>query len=157
MAEFSEIQQVSTMAADNTFIITVGAKSRQISFTDMEALLSTSGTFANVIDSLASDYTLVVQSTYPETQVLMNATNGASGEITIPVGAFTIGSRFVVSNASTDTDLGIVAASGVTVANVTSESFVEQVLSADLGNNSATFVNVALNSWVAYGDIGGAS
>jgi hypothetical protein len=153
MAEFSEIQQVSTMADADTFVITVGAKSRQLSKSDLESSLSVSGTFADVIDSLAADYALVPQSTSPITQVLMNADNGASGQVTIPNSTnFVLGAMYVVTNQGASTDLDIVLGTGVTCGLIASGS--DYIPSKTAGDASyVTFVNVGPNDWVCYGDV----
>jgi hypothetical protein len=55
MPEFSEIQQVSTMADADTFVITVGAKSRQLSKSDLESGLTV--TSQQVLDGIVNDNT----------------------------------------------------------------------------------------------------
>lgn len=157
MTYLSDVNVEQAIENGDFVVINRGKRTIQMSYADFIASINTGGSFADVIDSLNSDYTLVVQSTFPDTQILMNADNGDSQEITVPQGAFTIGANYTVSNASTSVALNIIESSGVTITNVTSSTQIIASAAADQGVSFATFVNTGLNTWIVYGDITGAA
>jgi len=151
MGYLPDVNVVDTLSDNDYIVANEGNKTVQISKANLLADVG-GGAFADVIDATAADYTLVAQDSYPTTQVLMNADNGSIGQVTIPLGDFTVGAIYVVTNQGVSDNLLIALADGVTCNLI--ESGVDFIPSQDLsGNTYGTFVNVGTNSWIAYGDI----
>jgi len=150
MPEFSDIQQVSTMAASDTFVITQGAKSRQISNAD--ALAGLGVVFANTLVATSS-YTLVAQSTAPITMIVVDGF-----DVTIPNDtSFTQGSIYIAVNTDTGDEPTINLATGVTATNISDGVTTISSPSTDDGSSYGVFINVGQNEWQAFGDFSGAA
>ncbi len=116
------------------------------------------GSFANVIDATAGDYTLVPDSNNPVTVITMEGTVPipSAVQLFINSGAFEVGAVFEVCNISDSFEVPVNLGLGVSADNVSAATVINAATS-ESGSARAKFVYQGSDVWIAYGDLNGGS